>query len=370
LITAGQKREEAFWACASGLLAASVAATLVSEPITALDFYQVTPISIVANLLVVPLAGLITVVGTISVAASLLSFSLAGLFNNANWALAKLMIAIVSFFAHEPGAAINVPDLRAVSQPSPFFVAAPLQDSACLLVKNRGHSWLIDTGREVPPPSVPAKLLQFYGINRLDALILAQPSTPDNGGAALIARQFHPRQILLPVLASRSPLHLTLRDTAAVAGASIEPRQRGQVLDLGPGLRAEVLGPAPASAATHEDDRSLVLLFHASGGTLLWAGRLGAAGQRELMGAFPGLHADVLVWGGDTAPDSAWLRALGNPFWLRLPPRQRYLNAPSAMESESAPTAPWPLEQTGAVTVHFTGGPSPGVELTPWVALP
>lgn len=370
LITAGQKREQAFWACAAGLLAASIAATLVSEPITALDFYQVTPISTVANLLVVPLAGLITVVGTISVAASLLSFSLAGLFNNANWAFAKIMISIVSFFAHEPGAAINVPDLRAVSQPSPFFVAAPLQDSACLLVKNRGQAWLIDTGRQVPPPSVPAKLLQFYGVNRLDALVLAEPSTPDNGGAALIARQFHPRQIMLPVLPSRSPLHLTLRDVAAVAGASIEPRQRGQMLDLGPGLRAEVLGPAPASAATREDDRSLVLLFHSDGGTLLWAGRLDAAGQRELMVAFPDLHADVLVWGGDTAPDADWLRALGNPFWLRLPPRQRYLNAPSAMESGSSPTAPWSLEQTGAVTVHFTEGPSPGVELTPWVALP
>ena len=74
LLTAGQKREEAFWSVAAGLLAASIAATLVSEPITALDFYQVTPISIVANLLVVPLAGLITVVGTISVVSSLVSF--------------------------------------------------------------------------------------------------------------------------------------------------------------------------------------------------------------------------------------------------------------------------------------------------------
>jgi ComEC/Rec2-related protein len=370
LLTPGQRREEIFWAYPAALLAASIAATLVSEPITALDFYQVTPISILANLLVVPLAGLITIVGTISVISSLASFSLAGLFNNANWAFARLMIAIVSFFAHRPGAAINVPDLRAVEQPAPFFVVAPLQDSACLLVKNGGHAWLLDTGREVSPPSVTGKLLQFYGVNRLDGLILAQPDTPDNGGAALIARQFHPRRFVLPVLASRSPLHRTLDDVAAQSGAIIERWQRGQSFDLGPNLRADVLGPASHSAATREDDRSLVVLFHSDGGTLLWAGRLDSAGQSELMHAFPALHADVLAWGGDSAPSAHWLRALGVPCWLRLPPRQRFLNAPSALESAPASVVPWPLDQTGAVTVHFVGAPQSGVELTPWVALP
>jgi hypothetical protein len=370
LLTAGQQREETFWTYPLALLAASIAATIVSEPITALDFYQVTPISILANLLVVPLAGLITVVGTISVVSSLASFSLAGLFNNANWAFARLMIAIVSFFAHKPGSAINVPDLRAVGQPAPFFVAVPLQDSACLLVKSHGHTWLLDTGREVSPPSVPAKLLQFYGVNHLDGLILAQPDTPDNGGAALIARQFHPRQLVLPVLASRSPLQRMLGDIQAEAGVPIQRWQKGQVVDLAPGLRVEVLGPAPDSKATREDDRSLILLFHSDGGALLWAGRLDVTGQHELMRAFPGLHADVVAWGGDSAPEARWMQALGAQFWLRLPPRQRFVNTPSTLDSAPGICPPWPLEQTGAVTVHFVGASQPGVELTPWVALP
>jgi ComEC/Rec2-related protein len=187
LLTTWQRREEKLWSQGSAVLAASIAATLVSEPITALDFYQVTPISILANLLVVPLAGLITVIGTISVTSSLVLVPLAALFNNANWVFAKLLILIVAFFAHEPGAAINVPDLRAIGIPGPSFVVAPIQDSTCLLVQDEGHAWLIDTGREVPPPSIPGKLLQFYGINRLDGLILAQVSGPDNGGAPLRA---------------------------------------------------------------------------------------------------------------------------------------------------------------------------------------
>jgi ComEC/Rec2-related protein len=368
LMTAGQKREELIWSRATALLAASIAATLASEPITALDFHQVTPISIVANLLVVPLAGLITIVGTISVTFSLLGYNLAALCNNANWLLARIMIAIVSYFAHEPGAAINVPDLRVAGQPAPIFVAAPLQDSACLLVKDGSQAWLLDTGREVSPPSPPARLLQFYGINRLDGLILAQPDTPDNGGAALIVRQFHPRWIVVPVLASRSPLEREIPQLARESGVTIERCARGSSLELGPGLRADVLGPALESTASREDDRALVLLFHSGNGTMLWAGRLDAAGQMELASAYPGLRVDVLLLGPEAAPSADWLQALGAKFWLQLPPRQRYLNGGALNAAGTASCAVWPLEQTGAVTVHFTDGDRSGVELTPWVA--
>jgi ComEC/Rec2-related protein len=370
LMTAGQKREEVLWSRAAALLAASIAATLASEPITAIDFHQITPISIVANLLVVPLAGLITVVGTISVTFSLVSYNLAALCNNANWLLARMMIAIVSYFAHEPGAAINVPDLRAAEQPSPLFVAAPLQDSACLLVKSGDHAWLIDTGREVSPPSAPARLLQFYGVNRLDGLILAQPDTPDNGGALLIAQQFRPRRLVVPVLASRSPLERQIPDIAKEAGETVERGSSGTTLDLGPGLRADILGPALNGTASRENDRAMVMLFHAGSGTLLWADRLDGAGQAELLRTHPDLHADVVLLGADATPGSEWLAALGAKFLIQLPPRQRYLNGSSAGVPDADSCAVWPLVQTGAVSVHFTDGIHPGVELTPWVAVP
>ena len=41
------------------------------------------------------------------------------MFNNANWLLARLLILFVGFLAREPGAAINVPDLRALASPTP-----------------------------------------------------------------------------------------------------------------------------------------------------------------------------------------------------------------------------------------------------------
>jgi ComEC/Rec2-related protein len=369
LLTVAQKGEKIFWARALALLAASLAATVVSEPITAINFHQVTPISIIANLLVVPLAGLITTVGTISLTFSLVSHTLAALCNNANWLLARIMIGI-AFFAREPGAAINVPDLRVAAQPSPFFVAAPLEDSACLLVKDGSHAWLVDTGRETPSMSASARLLQFYGVNRLDGLILAQMSTPANGGTGAIVREFRPRRLVIPALASRSPFQREIPSVASAAGVKPESWSRGGSFALGPDVRVDVLGPALDSAESREDDRGLVLLFHAPGGTLLWAGRVDAAAQGELARAFPGLHADVVGLGADAPPDAGWLDGLGPRFWLELPARQRGLNQSTPSEPPAAPCAIWPLGTTGAVTVRFTNSKRAGVELKPWVGTP
>ena len=373
LLTTWQKREERAWAWFVGLMAASLAATVVSEPITAVDFYQVTPISIVANLLVVPLAGLITVVGTISVASSLICPPLAVLFNNANWAFARVLILIVHYFAHGPGAAINVPDLRALGASTPFFVAAPIQDSACLLVRTEGHAWLVDAGREAAAPSIPGRLLQFYGINRLDGLILAQMSGPDNGGAALMVQQFRPRRLIVPALESRSPLRKQIPQLAAMMGAPPESWRRGAAFDLGPRVCVDVLGPALDSSETRENNRSLVLLFHSGAETLLWAGRIDASGQEELALAYPHLHADVLVMGSQSPPDAAWLKSLGVRAWMRIPSPLRDLNTPFSFLSGDAPRGVWPLDQTGAVTIRFDDardGREAGVFLQPWAALP
>jgi len=372
LLTPAQKIEERFWLGTALLLASGIAATVIMEPITAIDFHQITPISILANLVVIPAAGLITIVGTLSVMVSLVSTTLAALLNNANWLFARLLILFVGFFAHKPGAAINVPDLRTLSSPTPSFVVAPLQDSACLLVRSDNQAWLFNTGRESPTPSTTWHLLQFYGINRLDGLVLAEMSGPDNSGAEAIVRDFQPQHLVVPILRTRSPVEKTLPELAALTGREAESWQQGESFQLGPGLSVDVLNPVADSSESRAEDRALVLLFHAGNQTLLWAGRIGASTQQDLLAAYPGLHADVLVMAADPPPDEAWLRSLQVRDWLQIPPRDRQLNATDAA------TVPdfcqvWPLNQTGAVDIHFqpaqASQPSE-IHLRPWLALP
>jgi competence protein ComEC len=372
LLTRAQKWEVRFWLGVALLLASGVAATLTTEPITAIDFHQVTPISIVANLVVVPVAGLITMVGTMSVAVSLVSTPLAALLNNANWLFARGLILFVGFLAHRPGASLNVPDLSTLASPMPSLIVAPLQDSACLLVRTSDQTWLFNTGRESPTPSVVWHLLQFYGINQLDGLVLAQMSGADNSGAEMIVRDFHPQHLVVPLLRTRSPVEKTMPEIVAVAGRDSETWQRGGSFQLGSGLWVEILHPASSSLESHAEDRALVLLFHAGNQTLLWAGRIDAPTQRDLLAAYPGLHADVLVMSADPPPEVAWLRSLLVRDWLQIPPRDRQLNSTDA---DTVPTfcQVWPLNQTGAVDIHFQSSPGPKpseILLRPWVAWP
>lgn len=376
LLTPTQKGEEWCWWILCGLIGTSIAATLIGGPIIAIDFHQVTPISTLANLIAIPMEGIIIMVGTFSVTVSLVSTPLAALLNNANWLLARILIAFVGFLAHEPGASINVPDLRALSSPTPSFIVAPLQDSACLLVRTRDEAWLINTGRESPTPSTTWHLLQFYGINRLDGLVLAQMSEPDNSGAGMIARDFHPRSLDVPLLHTRSPLEKTMPEITALAGGKLTSWQRGQTFDFSSGVRMEVLHPAANSLETHAEDRGLVLLFQAGGRTLLWAGNIGPQTQKDLLAAYPHLHADVLVMGTETTPNEAWLRSLHVHDWLRIPPRDQRVNSTNQVAPVSAVDdfyQTWPLDQTGAVDVHFQpaqGDQPSGILLRPWLALP
>jgi competence protein ComEC len=372
LLTRPQRWEWRMWETIIALLCTGVAAVLVCEPITAVDFHQITPISILANLVVVPMAGLITSVGTMSVAISLVCTPLAALLNNANWLFARVLILFVGFMAHEPGAMINVPDVAALASPPPSFVVAPLRDSACLLVRTERGASLINTGREYAGPAPVWHFLQFYGINRLDRLVLAQMSGPDNSGAAAIVRDFSPGELVVPVLRTKSPLEKELAEIVAASGRLPVTWSDGQVIPLAPDLTVEVLHPAADSPETHADDRGLVLLFHAAGQTLLWAGRIGSATQAALRAAHPTLHADVLVMCADAAPDEAWLEALGVREWLQIPPREARVNV------VDAPAVPafcrvWKLDETGAVDLRFLaaqGSQPERIVLRPWAAAP
>jgi hypothetical protein len=116
----------------------------------------------------------------------------------------------------------------------------------------------------------------------------------------------------------------------------------------------------------------LVLLFHAGGQTLLWAGRIGPATRQDLRATYPDLHADVLVMGTEPPPGDAWLRALQVRDWLQIPPRDRQLNA---IDAVSVPDfcQVWPLNETGSVDIHFQpaqGEHPPEIHLQPWLAMP
>src|SRR5438132_460336 len=81
----------------------SLAAWIGSLALILWYFHLVTPISLFANLVVVPIAFFVLAIALLSLLSTPLLPWLAVVFNNANWALATLVIGIVQLFAQIPG---------------------------------------------------------------------------------------------------------------------------------------------------------------------------------------------------------------------------------------------------------------------------
>jgi competence protein ComEC len=99
-------------------VAVSAAAQLAVLPISLAHFNQLSTIGVLANLGVVPLAGLATVLGLVAVAAGLVSEALAGWLFAAAWPILLLLRSVVAAAAAVPGAVIHEP------APGPLAIAA------------------------------------------------------------------------------------------------------------------------------------------------------------------------------------------------------------------------------------------------------
>ena len=90
-------------------LAVSIAVFIASIPATGYLFNQITPISILCNILVIPLAFLIVLTAALSMLSGIFSYELAIIFNSANIAFTDWLIKIAEFGAELPSATVQLP---------------------------------------------------------------------------------------------------------------------------------------------------------------------------------------------------------------------------------------------------------------------
>lgn len=90
--------------------AVSIAVFIASIPATGYFFGQITPISILCNILVIPLAFFVVITAALAMLSGIFSYDLAIIFNSANIAFTDWLIAIAEFGAGLPGATISLPE--------------------------------------------------------------------------------------------------------------------------------------------------------------------------------------------------------------------------------------------------------------------
>ncbi len=317
--------------------AVSLAAWLGSLPLIAVYFNLITPISLLANLVVVPLSS-----GALACAfGSLLAgpvIPLAGeLFNHSAWFLMSAMIrasqwaadvplgnmyvgtpsvaAILAYYGafaglltgawHRPrlrwwclGALVTLGSL-AVAQgihhhSSPRLTIVPVNGGAAFHLESPrpAECWLIDCGDDAAARSVLKPHLHRLGVNRIANVLLTHGDVHHTGGAAALRESFDIDHAWFSPVPFRSRAYRDARAVMEKAPSIARTLHSDQVL-----APWTVLHPADHDRQPQADDNAVVLLGQFGDTRVLLLSDLGKPGQNLLLNRHPDLRADIVITG-------------------------------------------------------------------------
>ncbi|MFO1501559.1 MAG: ComEC/Rec2 family competence protein [Verrucomicrobiota bacterium] len=317
-------------------LATSVAAWLGSMPLIAYYFYMITPGSLLANLVIVPLSSLALMSSLGSLVCGGWCPFLTELFNHSSWLWMDLMIRLSAWFASLPGAYFNVrqpgwtgfviyyalltgllsgyllaPGRRVwsgmgvllvlvvwlvrweVERVKTVLTVLPVR-AGVIFVDAPGSSedLLIDCGDAAAGDSMVKPFLRSQGVNRMAGLLLTHGDLAHAGGTETITSRFGIRQILTGPARARSPAYRQLLDRLERTPGKCRIVQRGSQL-----CGWNILHPKAQDRFARGDDGDLVLRRQFQGTRVLFLSDLGRLGQRTLLERETNLRADILVAG-------------------------------------------------------------------------
>jgi competence protein ComEC len=294
---------------ASGAVAAALAISLSSwlgsAGLLAWHFQSISLVAIVANVFMVPFAGVIITLASFSLVAAgmkLVWLAIAG--NKVNVGIAMALTGLAQFFAGWPAATVNTGAIGEKA-PDPGTLRLDLMgdrgDGAILLsLPGRGERplhWMIDSGGVRTYQGQVLPLLRSRGINRLDALILTHGDAGHIGAAPQVISLFRPPLLFESVLENRSPAYPAITAAASGLGLRTVAVERHQRLVVGDDTVITILAPASGEVGRLADDRALVMKIVHAGESILLTSDTGFATANALLRAGADLRAGVWVRG-------------------------------------------------------------------------
>jgi competence protein ComEC len=279
-------------------LSVSFAAWIGSLPLMLWYYNLVTPISLLANLIVVPIAFFILAGGLLSMVAAPISSTLSIIFNNMNWLLAQIVLGIVHFFAQLPIGHFYTEHPHWPDRVRAEVTVLDLGTGGAAHVRTRSSDWLFDAGAQRDFDRVIRNYLRSRGINRLDGLLVSHGDAGHVGGASELVREFHPLHVIDSPARDRSPLHRALVAQLQSRKIARTLLAAGDDLRLGRNITARVLFPPRDFQAKIADDQTLVLqLIVDNHPRVLFVSDSGSATEDKLLASGVSLGTDVLVKG-------------------------------------------------------------------------
>jgi len=351
------------WLC--GGASVSLAAWIGSLPLILRYFHLVTPISLLANLVVVPIAFFVLAVALLSLVTTPLLPWVALVFNNANWTLATLVIGIVHLFAQIPGGHFYVGQPDWGNRISAKMTVLDLGTGAAVHVRVNGHDWLIDCGSERSYERVVREYLHWAGVNRLTGLVLTHGDSQHIGGVTQLLSDFPRVRLVDNPAPDRSLIHRRLsRIVSGLEGRGRKPDElaAGDNFHLSRGAIAHVLFPPRGFAGATADDQALVIRLSIEPSTfVLFMSDNGEETERALLSNGSNLPSDILVKGqhySGISGSAPFLDAVRPRLIIatsrEFPDRER-ISEQWAEQLRARGIKLFRQDETGAVELSFTG---------------
>jgi len=360
LLSPFQKGWRRAWHAVARGASVSLAAWLGSLFLILPYFYLITPVSLFANLVVVPLAFLVLAVGLLSLLLTPIAAWLALIFNNANWALAATILATVELFSRAPAGHFYLEQPHWPDGARAEVAALDLGEGGAIHVRARKAEWLFDTGGERDFKRVVRGYLRSRGVNRLDGVVLTHGDSAHIGGAAPVLRAFRPATLVDSSAPDYSTVHRDLLEHLTRARVQPLLRAAPDEWSIGDNVKARLLFPPPAHRTRAADDQAMVIqLTIEERWRVLLMSDSGEATEKLLLDSDVDLRSDILIKGQHHSGRSGSLE-----FLQRVQPRVVIASSPEFPEHEqlkkdwaqSVTTGGTKLlqqDETGAVHLRF-----------------
>jgi len=294
LLTGWQKRWLAVRRKAVTILSVSTAAWIGSTPLTIWHFGLVTPIALIATVV-------LSVPVTAMLAASLFSSILhpvlpqaAGYLNRANGKVADLCVVLAEGMSAIPYAHFTT---KLPGEPELLVYDLDYGSAAACFSGGREGAVLINCGDPRSFRFRVARSLRTMGIQP-DSVVIGQPDGGHLGGASDVWEAFPIRQVWLPVEKARSPVFREWVRDAPAAGIKVLTAGEAGHLPLPDGAELEVLHlPDPLAQNARSENRAAVFRLHWRGWKILFTGDAGLMAENRMLASGRDLSADVIISG-------------------------------------------------------------------------
>jgi ComEC/Rec2-related protein len=294
LISRSRRIFERGYRALAGGISGSAAAWVGSILLIIWYFYLITPISLLANLIVVPIAFCVLAVGLMSLLSGVFWSGLSVVFNNANWSLAKVILSLVHIFAGLPTGHLYV---ERPHWPTGALAELTVLDAgagAAAHFRSGGMDWLFDAGSVRDYERFLRDYLHSRGIDRLDGLLLSHGDSLHIGGAVPLLDEFKPRSVIDNGAPDRSSAHRAV----LVRLAKRQIAESGDVFTLCRRVTARILYPPTNIRTKAADDQALVVQLVIEGKhRVLLVSDSGEATERALLARPNDVRSDILIKG-------------------------------------------------------------------------